>query len=378
MKRRIVVGAVLATLLATGWAAIGNGPRTAVVYFPTTKHLYVGDDVQVLGVPVGEITGIRPEPSRVRVEISYDAGRPVPADARAVLVAPSLISVRHVALTPVYRGGPKLADGATIPLGRTVVPVEWDDVREQLDVLARALGPDGADEKGSLGRLLEVSAANLRGNGASAGRTLRLLARATATLADSREDLFGTVRNLQLFVQALEESDAVVYDLNHELAGVSALLARDREALGAALDALDGAFADVESFLREHRGQLRTSTADLTRVTTVLARNRQAIADTLHVIPTALSNFYNLYDPTSGALSGQLAIGLQSPAVFVCSTLMSLGGTPEQCRQAIGPLADLLRTDGPGVGVGPLQRTGRGNGAPSPGLGGLLLPGGAR
>jgi phospholipid/cholesterol/gamma-HCH transport system substrate-binding protein len=382
--RLLILGAVLVTLLATGWAVVGEGTHTAIVYFPTAKGLYVGDDVQVLGVPVGEVTLIRPEPRRVRVEIEYAADRPMPADATAVLVAPTLISVRHVALTPVYRGGAELADGATIPPERTVVPVEWDDVREQLDVLARALGPTGADKRGSLGRLLEVSAANLRGNGADIGRTLQLLARATTTLAESREDLFGTVRNLQVFVQALEESDTVVYDLNQELASVSSLLSRDRAALADALAGLDRAFADVETFLRENRESLRTATADLTTVTGVLARNRQQIADTLHVVPTALSNFYNLYDPTSGALSGQLAIGLQSPTGFLCSALSSLGGTPQQCQQAVAPLAELLRNDGPPIGAGPVQRNGHGKGtsreraneAQPRGLGDLLLPGG--
>jgi phospholipid/cholesterol/gamma-HCH transport system substrate-binding protein len=394
MRRLLVLGAVLVTLLAAGWAVARDRTHTAVVYFPTAKGLYVGDDVQVLGVAVGEVTRIRPEPRRVRVELAYRADRPVPADVTAVLVAPTLISVRHVALTPVYRGGATLPDGATIPEARAVVPVEWDDIRAQLDVLARALGPDGADARGSLGRLVEVSAANLRGNGAKLGRTLRLLARATATLAESREDLFATVRNLQVFVTALQESDAVVYDLNRELASVSALLARDRAALAAALDGLDRAFAHVERFLRENRGRLRAATADLTRVTGVLARNRQSLADALHVIPTALSNFYNLYDPTSSALAGQLAIGLQSPAGFVCSALLSLGGTPQQCKQAVAPLAELLSNDGPPVGVGPVQRSGRGRGVqprgagrgtpppgpgqaapPRGGLGDLLLPG---
>ena len=66
---------------------------------------------------------------------------PVPADVRAAILSPSLVSARAIQLVPAYSGGPKLAAGATIPQDRTAVPVEWDDFRQQLEKLTDSLQP---------------------------------------------------------------------------------------------------------------------------------------------------------------------------------------------------------------------------------------------
>ena len=44
----------------------------------------------------------------------YDPEIKLPADAKAVIVAPSIVGDRYVQITPVYESGPKLADGATL------------------------------------------------------------------------------------------------------------------------------------------------------------------------------------------------------------------------------------------------------------------------
>src|SRR3954467_13939069 len=102
-----------------------------------------------------------------------------------------------VELPPPYGGGAVLADGATIPLARTQVPVELDQLTGNLVHLARALGPDGANRTGALGRALTVAADNLRGNGAAGHTTVTQLSHLMGTLGDNRDALYRTVRNLQ-------------------------------------------------------------------------------------------------------------------------------------------------------------------------------------
>ena len=46
-----------------------------------------------------------PEGNSVRVEMEYDAEVDVPADAKAVVVTPTLVADRFVQLTPVYDEG---------------------------------------------------------------------------------------------------------------------------------------------------------------------------------------------------------------------------------------------------------------------------------
>lgn len=358
-----VLGAAIVVVLLVAAALMvleGPGERRVTAYFTQVTGLYVGDEVQVLGVPVGRVVSVTPEPDRVRVELAVDADQPVPADAKAALVAPTVVTVRFVALAPAYTGGPQLADGAVIPQSRTATPVEWDEVKEQVERLALALGPDGANAEGSLSRLLDTTAANLSGRGGDLNRTVSALAEAMSTLADGSGDLFATVRNLQVFVDALADSDEQVVLFNERLATVSGFLADDREDLAAALDGLDRAFTDVQAFLAENRGQLAGTVEDLRPVADVLADNRQQLADALQVAPHALANLYGIYEPIDGSIAGAIsAANLQAPGVFVCSALLNLGGSPQMCQDALAPLAELATTAPPPAGVSAVERNGR-------------------
>jgi phospholipid/cholesterol/gamma-HCH transport system substrate-binding protein len=349
-----------AALAVAGTVALSRHPLLrATAYFTQTKGLYVGDDVQIQGVRVGTITAIAPEPGQVRVEFNYDADQPVPANAQAVLVAPSLVTVRHVELAPTYAAGPQLADYAVIPLARTVVPVEFDEIKDQLNALAQTLGPNGVNADGSLNRFLTTTAANLNGQGANLNQTVRSLSEAMSTLAESRGDLFGTVRNLQVFTTALAHSDAQVAQFNQRLAAVSSTLADDRDQLGAALHGLNTAFTDVTAFLRDNRATITDTVRDLQPVADTLAENRQQIADVLQLAPTALSNLNNVYDPASNSLTGVLALAnLNDPQNLICGTILNLGGSPQQCHTA---LAALPSTPPLPIGVSVLERNGQAN-----------------
>ena len=79
--------------------------------------------------------------------MTVNSGVPVPADAKAVVVAASVVSDRYIQLTPAYTGGPQLADDAVIPVSRTAVPVEVDQIYTSLNRLAQALGPNGAEQE---------------------------------------------------------------------------------------------------------------------------------------------------------------------------------------------------------------------------------------
>ena len=114
---------------------------------------------------IGQVTKITPEGTKVHLDMEYDASYKIPADAKAVVVAPSIVSDRYVQLTPVWTSGPVLADKASIGLYRTAVPVELDQIYSNLDQLNQDLGPNGANKNGALSDLLQVGAENLKGNG---------------------------------------------------------------------------------------------------------------------------------------------------------------------------------------------------------------------
>lgn len=347
----VVVLALLAGAIAVFWP--GADTKRLVAYFPRAVGLYEGNDVSVLGVPVGKVTAVEPEGTKVRVEMTYEAGRKVPADAKAVVVSPTLVSDRYVQLAPAYTGGAVLDDGATIPQPRTATPVELDRVYGALNDLSKALGPKGVNKKGSLSRLLKVSANNLEGEGKNIHKTVRNLSNATDTLADGSDDLFSTVRNLQQFTTTLANSDQQVKAFNSNLADVSDQLAGERDELRAALQHLSTSLKDVKRFVRVNKGEVATNVDDLTQVSKVLVKEKKALARSLNMAPLALSNLALAYNPTGGTLDTRMDIQqIQNPAMYICSLVYSLGVSPKQCEPILAPLNALRREHLP-LGIDP-------------------------
>ncbi|MFE2605808.1 MCE family protein [Streptomyces mirabilis] len=362
LKRRVAVVTALALVAALTYVLWPRSESVHVTaYFPRTVGIYPGSDVRVLGVRIGEVEKITPEGDRVRVELKYDEGRKVPADAKAAVINSSVVSDRYVQLLPVYRRGPVLRNGAVIPETRTAVPVELDRVFDSLHTTADALGPQGANKDGSLSRLLGVSADNLDGQGENLNQTVEDLSQAVTTLSDGRTDLFGTVRNLQVFTAALAADDKNVRSFNTSLAEVAGQLAGERKDLADALKNLGTALGDVSAFVKNNKKSLTSNVRGLSKVTKVLVTQRAALAELLEVAPTGLSNLNNAYNPSSGTLDTRNnAQQAQDPASLLCSVLRTTGdegGKNPDCKE----LKDLFHSlpkvpQGPAV-TGTVDRT---------------------
>lgn len=343
LTRLVAIVGVLALVVTFGvWWLLRDEGRTVTGYFSNAAAVFEGNDVRVLGVPVGRITSVEPAGQVVRIEMLVEDSVPVPVDANAVVVSPSLVTGRYIQLTPPYIGGPRMADGAQIPLQRTAVPLGVDDLTRTVTELSTVLGPDGVNRDGTLADLLDVGAQNLDGNGQALGDTIGDLARLTDTLAGSREDLFGTVTELQSFVATVEANDAQVAELTTRLADVSGFLAGERDDLGAALAELSFALGDVAAFVQDNRAVLRSNVDRLTEVTQVLVQQRDALADIADVAPAALGNLANGYNASSGTLDtrSNLQDLTLPPLVTVCKEVRR--GTPEGLPPTLAELCAAL------------------------------------
>ena len=326
---RVAASAVVLALVVTGFAL---WPRTDTVrvtgMFTRAVGLYPGSDVRVLGVPIGTVVSVTPKGEQVAVTFEYDASVKVPADAKAAIVSPSLVSDRYVQLLPAYTSGPVMVSGSTIALDNTAVPVELDRVSASLNDLMVALGPDGANKNGALSRLLDTGAKNLKGQGGAIHDTTHDLSLALQTLAGGKDDLFSTVKNLQSFTSTLATNDTQVRRLNGDLSSVSDQLAGERGDLGAALKNLAIALNETATFVHDNRAAIRTNLGQLTSVTTTIAHQRDALAETLMNAPVAVSNLNHAYNPTSGTLDTRNnAAQLDDPALMICALINGPTGT---------------------------------------------------
>ncbi|MGW5377879.1 MCE family protein [Nocardia sp. NPDC003999] len=355
MKKRILaaVGAVAVVSLVVTGAYLGYrtafGPRTIRAVFASATAIYKGDDVRVAGVRVGRIGSIQPRGTSTEMVLEVDRDVPIPADAKAVIVAQSLVGARYVQLTPAYRTqGPTLPDGAVIPLERTAVPVEWDEVKTQLTRLATELGP-GLDVAGSsTGRFIDRAADAMAGNGEKLRQTLAQLSGIGRVLADGSGDIVGIIAGLQHFVTALRDSDVQIVEFQNRLASLSSVLDDSRSDLDAALSKLSVAVADVQRFVAANRDGASEQVRRLADVTQNLVDHRDDVEQLLHIFPTSIANFYNIYNPDTATEAGVFVLNnFSDPVQFVCSSIASLEKTTaaeaaRKCRDYLGPVIGLL------------------------------------
>lgn len=328
--RGVAIACVLGLVVAGGlwWTLKDADVKRLTAYFPTTVGLYEGNDVSVLGVEMGEVVDIEPMGDRVKVEMEYDRTVQVPAGAKAAIVAPSLVSDRYVQLAPAYTGGAVIEDGADIPLERTIVPLEIDDLTESLSQVSEALGPNGSNKDGALSDLLDTTAENFEGNGQALHDTITKLSKAASTLSGNSGDLFATITNLSEFSTTLANSDEQIRRFERQLADVSGFLAGERESLAATVQQLGTTLASVEKFIEDNRAQVKSNVDNLASVTRVLVEQRGALAEILDVAPVALGNLVNTYNASSGTLDARADLNelTQPPIVMICNFLQQ---TPE-------------------------------------------------
>lgn len=346
-----IIGAFVVVLLVGAALMIfpGNGTRHVTAEFPRTISLYEGSAVKILGVSVGKVDSVEPAGTKVRVKFSYDSKHKVPADAKAVVISPSIVGDRFIQLTPVYTGGPVLADGARLGIDRTATPLELDQIFGSINELTKALGPDGAnaiDESGTgaLTRLLDSTARNFGGQGVQFNQTLQNLSKLTKTLADNKDELFGTVTEIENFTSTLAQNDDTVRKFNDSLAAGAQLLADEREELAAVLQNLSVAMTQVRSFVADNKQLLSTNIRELNKISKVLVKNRGALDSILTDAPVALNNLFLAYNETTGTLDTRANIGetvgklTTKPSVVLCALV------PDAC----GPLTSVVKLLGLG------------------------------
>jgi virulence factor Mce-like protein len=291
LTRHRVAGVLtaLAMLGLGGCTPFRDGPITLTAYFDDSAGLFVGNDVGVLGVPVGKVTEIEAKGDQVKVKFTVDGDVDVPADAGALIVARSVATDRYLELTPVYHEGAKIKDGTTIPIDKTRTPVEWDEILGALDKFTNGLaGPSG--DAGALRQLLQAGAKSLDGTGEQFNETLTQVAIAAEAISSHRGDISGSINNLASLTEVLAQNRGVIDQFSTSVADATDLFADERLQFGGSLRALSNALNSLGTFVKANRAQLKTALAGLTDVTDNLLVHQRQLGEGLEVLPVAFEN----------------------------------------------------------------------------------------
>lgn len=355
--------AVLAAVAAVGSGCSSLGRQyfdnriEVTADFDNAAGLYPGNDVDMLGLPIGSVVSVDPKGSDVEVTLSIDTDVRVPADAIAAIVSPQLITNRHVELTPTYPGhGPVLADGDVIPLSRTRTPVELDRILKTFDQLGAAL--QGNNISGPLAS--RVLFPMLDGNGDKLRQTLDALSAAFRVTEANRDQISDTIVKLNDITSIIADNDQTVRDFSGQLTDLMSLLAQQAPGLRAVLDQLDDFVANTSAVVAQNKPQLLDALRKLVLVTALMRSNARNLTELTDVTPLLFQNMNNAidYPDQSLRLHGLLdksVLDGELLAKFCQNLLMRSDG----CRA--GRIGDL----GPDLGL-------------SAALLGLTTPGGTR
>jgi len=345
---------VVALVVVAALAFAMNRPSATrySAMLPSVIGLYPDADVRVLGVPVGRVIAVEPQGQLVRVDFEVGRNTKVPAGAMAVVVAPTVVADRYLQLAPVYTGGPTLAAGAVIPRERTASPAEFDDLLASAQKLSTTLGPQGVNSTGALSDALHTFALNLNGNGQQINTTLDNTAQAITTLSASRDNLAGTVRNLQSFTTNLKQDDGKVRDFTRQFAEVNDYLAGERHNLGETLDELSKTLGDVAKFVHDNRDGIRSNVDKLGDILGTINAERLSLEQGLDTAPLGLDGLVNAYNGSSGTLDTRPDL--------VGSLLCGVYNALPPLQPILGPLLEaafpgLVSGCGAGAGAAQLQ-----------------------
>jgi len=350
---KVLTAFVVLALLAAVFLLFTNGghEKTLVADFKVANSLYKGNEVRMMGVPIGRIESIEPAGDHVRVTLTYDSDVKVPADAKAVVVSPSIVGDRFVQLGPAYTGGATLPDNAKIGIDRTAVPVELDDIFKSVDNLALALGPKGGNKDGALSRLVNSTANQFDGQGAQLRETLENFAKLSTTLDNNHEALFSSISEVDQFVKLLHRNDDTVRDFFDSTADVSKVLSKERDDLADTIKALAKALVEVRDFVRDNRTAIRGNVDNLESLAGVLSDRSEQIDHVLAEAPVALGVLGAAGGGDTATLDARAdlvdLVGgiLQDPVGVLCSLLGQAPANPGELCAGLSDLIDLIPLD---------------------------------
>lgn len=129
------------------WVTFGGStpfrakPYQIKVPFNEATQLAEQSDVRISGVNVGKVQSIELAPNRrqalATVDIEDKYG-PLPRSTRAILRTKTLLGETYIELTPGSSGGPRLADGGTVPEANVAQSVQLDEIFRTFDPQTRA------------------------------------------------------------------------------------------------------------------------------------------------------------------------------------------------------------------------------------------------
>jgi phospholipid/cholesterol/gamma-HCH transport system substrate-binding protein len=302
---RLVMLITLMAVLASSCSLPGQGGGTykLIAYFSRAVSVYPSSQVRVLGLPAGKVDKIEVVGTEVKITMSIDKDVPVPKDVHALLAPQSLIGERYVALSPAWHTGvEKAPDGMELrntadQPDRTIIPVEPDEALAELKKFLDSLDPNG------LGRLINNTADDLQGQGATLNHALDEVSQLVSTFAAKDTQLANIVDNFDKFTATLATRETQLGDILSTFSQATQVLADERQSIENLLAGLADLSRNGLQLVSKHASDLRTDLDTLTRLAQSIDVNLEGLGKLLDSGPILVDGIINAYNAPLRAIN---------------------------------------------------------------------------
>jgi phospholipid/cholesterol/gamma-HCH transport system substrate-binding protein len=281
MKRASLAGPIIKSVIfivitATVTAILGlsiahSGVSATVGYqavFSDVTGLTVGNDVDIAGVRVGDVTSISVyQRNKALVGFAVQSGRALPASVTATIKYLNLVGQRYIELG--QGTGPV---GRTLPQGGTFQALSPGDVN-QLSV--------------EIIQVFQGESPNITALVASVGSL-------TTALATRDEVIGAVIDNLNSVLHTIGTRSGELSNLVTTLQQLVSGLAADREPIGSAISAIASLSSATAGLLQVSRPPLSEDITQLGRVAGTLANNTPTVNTFLKNLPVKMSQIARL------------------------------------------------------------------------------------
>jgi phospholipid/cholesterol/gamma-HCH transport system substrate-binding protein len=286
----LITGSVTAILgLSIANTSIGSGTGYHAIFTDVTG-LNVGDDVDIAGVRIGDVTSISVyDNNEADIGFTLQPGHPLPASATATIFYKNLVGERYIELGqgtgPV---GQMLPSGGTIPLSRTTPALNLTQLFNGFGPLFEALSP------GDVNKLANELVDVLQGEGGTVTTLVSSVGQLTTTVAEKNKILDAVIKNLTATVNTVNSRGTALADLITTLQQLVSGFAADRMPIGNAISSISSLTNATAGLLQGIRPPLKDDIVQLGRLTSTLAGSDTLLSTFLKNLPVKQADIFRM------------------------------------------------------------------------------------
>src|SRR5215475_3371876 len=303
MKRKglagpVIKSAIFIAVTATVTAILGisiahSGVSATVGYqavFRDVTGLNVGDDVDIAGVRVGDVTSISVyRRNEALVGFAVQAGRPLPVSVTATIKYLNLVGQRYIDLGqgtgPV---GQALHPGGTIPVSQTTPALDLTELFNGFQPLFQALSP------GDVNKLTSEIIQVFQGESPDIAALIATVGSLTTALATKDQVIGRVIDNLNAVVRTITSRGRALGSLVTSLQELVSGLAAERQPIGTAISAIASLSSATAGLLQVGRPPLQADISQLRRLASNLAASSPTVDTFLQDLPVKMADIARL------------------------------------------------------------------------------------